>query len=532
MARGMSNLKQDLLEPGAYAVRPRHIELVETHISWVFLLDGEVYKVKKPVDFGFLDFGTIEQRRAACDAEVRYNARLAPQVYLGVVPIRRGEDGRCVLHGDGPIVDWAVHMVRLADEWRADQRLARGTLTTEDLDAVAERLAAFHASARHDAATASLGSPQAIAVNVRENFLQTRDDIAGYLRPAEADEVEAWQLGILRDQAALFGERASRGRVRDGHGDLRLEHLYFGPAGEVTIIDCIEFNERFRVGDVCADVAFLSMDLAWHGRVDLAERLLASYARHADDYDLYALVDFYQSYRAWVRGKVASMLTRDQGAPEALRARAERDARRYFVLALAADKKPLLAPRVIAVGGLIASGKSTLADRLGAALSAPVIDSDRTRKGMLGVAPTRAVSEPAWSGAYDPAFTDDVYNEVLRRARVVLASGRPVILDASFRSAAMRRQARELAASHGVPFHFVECAAAREVCRERLRQRARSAHVSDGRLDIFDDFAQHFQPVTELAAPEHVVVDTARPLDESVRRVAERVGTWPRGLVA
>ncbi len=343
------SLVSDLLAPG--------IELIETHISWVFLAEREVWKVKKPVSLGFLDFSEPPQRRAACEAEVRLNRRLAAEVYRGVVPITRGRSGRHRFGGDGEPVDWAVHMHRLDETARADRRLADGRLGALEVERIAARLARFHAAARADAETAGYGSVEAIAGNVRENFAQTRDSAAAFLTPAQAAETEAWQLRFLEHNQHLFAERAAAGRVRDGHGDLRLEHVYMSAGGGsggdgdgeddggVVIVDCIEFNRRFRFADVAADVAFLAMDLSWQGRADLAERFLAAYAHRSGDYGLYPLIDFYESYRAWVRGKVAVLLAADPHAAAAVRDRAAAQARRYFLLALASERRALLPRR-------------------------------------------------------------------------------------------------------------------------------------------------------------------------------------------
>jgi len=525
------SIRDDLLERDAYppGLARSAIELVETHISWVFLLDDDVFKVKKPVNLGFLDFRTPERRFRACEAEVMLNRRLAPDVYIGVVPVRRGERGRMHLGGDGPIVDWAVHMKRLPDELRADRVLDADLLAPARIDAIAATMAAFHADCRSDWFTARFGMASAIERNIDENFSQTEGAIEEYLKPAEADELRRWQRAFLRGYDPAFRMRAVQGRVRDGHGDLRLEHVYF--TGErVTVLDCIEFNERFRFADVCADIAFLSMDLASRGRVDLAERLLAAYAREADDFDLYSVVDFYESYRAFVRGKIAAMLAGDENLDDAGRRRAREDARRYFLLSLSADRRPLLAASVVAVGGVIGSGKSTIAEAIGPELGAPIIDADRTRKAMWGASATARLYEAPWSGAYDPLFTKDVYAEVLRRAGVVLDSGRPVVLDASFRSVEMRRAARDLAVRHNVPFLLVECRAPAALCKARLVQRQEQRTVSDGRLAIFDDFCARFQPITELSPSEHIVIDTSRPLEHSLQTLRQSLATWPRGL--
>ncbi|HEY1957338.1 MAG TPA: AAA family ATPase [Polyangiaceae bacterium] len=493
--------------------------LVTTHLSVVRVDEHDVWKRKRPLDLGFVDFRTVEARKAACEAEVELNARLAPDVYLGIVPIEE----------NGAIVDWAVHMRRLPDARRADVMLARGDLGHAAIERIAATLAVFHAHARSDAETARFGTRDAVAFNVEENFRQTEGFIGEYLSGDQARELRAYQRGVLRDREAAFDERVRRGRVRDGHGDLRLEHVYFEHP-RPTIIDCIEFSDRFRFADVCADVAFLSMDLAAQGRVDLAELFLARYARASNDYDLYELVDFYESYRATVRGKVAAILARDPSADDATRARAAREARRSFALAVAADRSTALRPSVVAVGGLIASGKSTVAELVASDTSAPILDADRTRKSMLGVAPTLPLPEKAWTGAYAPALTERVYAEVMRRADVVLRSGRPVVLDASFRSPALRRAARDLAARHRVPFRFVECRAPAEVCRERLAGRAREETVSDGRDEIWDAFAARWEPATDVPASEHIVLDTTRAEGETLANLRARLDGWPLGL--
>jgi hypothetical protein len=503
----MGNLKADLEAAG--------FDLIETHISWVFLGATEVFKVKRPVDLGFLDFTTLEKRRDACDAEVRLNRRLAPHAYLGVVPVTVDASGTHHIGRGGPIVDWAVHMRRLAIERRADELLLGGVLERRQIEELAAHVARFHKAARCDEETSRHGSVATIRRNVEENFEQTRESIVEYLTPNQSREIEAWQRDMLTDDAR-FAARVDAGRVRDGHGDLRLEHVYFGTDESITIIDCIEFNDRFRYGDVCADIAFLSMDLAWHGRVDLAEHFLARYARESNDYDLYSVVNFYESYRAFVRGKVASLLASDTEASAEARERARQEARRYFVLSLAYERPPLVPPRVVAVGGLIASGKSAVAATIGDMLAAPVLSSDRTRKRLMGREPTESMRSQAWSGAYSPSATEEVYGEIFRLADVVVSSGRPVVIDASFRTIAMREAARALAKHHGVPFLLVECGAPRELIEERLAARERAGlHESDARTDMLEEFERRFEHVDELPPSEHVRLNTSQSRTET-----------------
>jgi aminoglycoside phosphotransferase family enzyme/predicted kinase len=512
----MADLKRDLIDQG--------MELRETHISQVFLGAESVFKVKKPVALGFVDFSTLELRKHFCEQEVTLNRRLAPSVYRGVVPIAIDASGKHRIRAAGLPVEWAVEMRRLRDGDAADRRLQEGRLGRAELAGLAEQLARFHASARCDETTAHYGSTALIEANVRENFDQTRESAARFLGVSELAAVERWQFGFLREHAARFEARVRDGRIRDGHGDLRLEHCYLDGDGGTEIIDCIEFNERFRYGDVCADVAFLAMDLDWHERHDLSEGFLADYARAADDYDLYGVVDFYQSYRAYVRGKVSSMLEADASTGFRVHERAAAEARKYYALAAACTREPLSRPALYAVGGVIASGKSTLATQLAAAVNAPVIESDRTRKHLAGVDPLTPLSDAAFTRHYDERMTASVYAELLRRAETVLRSGRPVILDASFRDREQRAAVLDLARRCDVRFLFIECVVPPEVSRARLAARARGPSVSDGRIEVFEAFISSFQPVDELPEGKHVVVDTSRPLHETRARIAEWIG--------
>jgi predicted kinase len=422
-------------------------------------------------------------------------------------------------------------MRRLSDDDRADLRLLRGALSDADVDSVAEYLALFHSRMPASEIIAEFGSPERILANVRENFTQTRGLIEPLLGAERAREIEAQQTRFFEVHRELLLERVRKGNIRDGHGDLRLEHVYLREGDAPKVIDCIEFNERFRYADTCADIAFLSMDFERFGRADLAERFLAAYARASSDYDLYALIDAYEGYRAYVRGKVAAFLSEDGGASHEVREKARVDARQAFLLALSKGRPALLSPAVVAVGGIIASGKSTAAARIAGLMNAPVVDADRTRKALLGVPETAKLHDDAFCGAYSQGATDRVYEEIFRRASCVLASGRPVILDASFRSRALREGARSLATRYGVPFFFVECRVGREETERRLEKRAQSPCVSDGRREVLDAFVAQWEPTEELASAEHVVLDTSRPVEATMEELNRRLPAWPAGLV-
>ncbi len=506
-------LLEDLGRPDAYPPpRPATVSLITTHISWVFVTDHEVWKLKRPVDYGFVDYTSLDRRRHFCHEEVRLNRRLAPDVYLGVVPVRL-EEGRHSLTSNGTIVDYAVRMRRLPDAANAENLLRHGALTHGHLGRLAGRLAAFYASC---APGSRWGSLDVIRHNVEENFAQVGPFVGRFVERETFEAVRNWQLGCLSGHAHEFESRREQGRIRDGHGDLRLEHVYF-EGDEPIVIDTIEFNERFRIGDVAADVAFLAMELDARSRPDLAASFLAAFAMESEDYELYTVVDFYLSYRAWVRGKVASLLAADPSSGSEKAQRKSLEAERLFVLARAYSKPRLGMGPVVAVGGLIGAGKSTLAHALGRSLDVPVLSSDRTRKALAGVPPT----EQAPAEAYTAAFTGRTYDELFRRADVVLGSGRGVVLDATFRDGDLRLRVRDLAQRHRRPFRFVEASCDDATLRTRLRARAAKVSVSDATEDLLDQVRREFEPVTELAVGEHVPVCTTLPMLTQVQVVQD-----------
>jgi aminoglycoside phosphotransferase family enzyme len=385
------------------------VELRATHASWVYLAGADVWKIKRPVDLGFLDFTSLEARRRDCEDEARLNRRLAPSIYLGVEPVRRGPQG-LELGGAGPVVDWAVHMRRLPEEASAAARLARGALGPVELEALAGRLAEFHREAPE---TPAWGARARLRANVEDNFAGTERFVGDLLARETFEDTRAFQTRWLDENAALLEARVAAGRIREGHGDLRLEHVYFleGDAAPL-VIDCVEFAERFRAGDVAADVAFLAMELDLAPRPDLAAGFLARYAEASGDFDLYRVVDFYLSYRAWVRGKVAALVASDADAAPDVRKRKRVEAARDFALARSYAGQAIERPFVVVVGGMIGSGKSTLAAALGRALAAPVVSSDLTRKALAGLAAT----ERGGSDLYTEAGRARAYDELLRRA--------------------------------------------------------------------------------------------------------------------
>jgi len=498
MSSDTCKLVHDLLRPEAYGRGATAIvKLFTTHASWVFLVGDDVWKVKRPVNFGFLDFRKIDDRRRACEDEVRLNRRLAPDVYFGVEPVRQTSVGYAI-GGEGPIADWAVHMRRLPDEASARALLAQGGLDARALEQIAGVLAEFFGKTR---ATPEFGLRGTLVTNVEENFAQVEPFVqtfGGDLVDRETlEQVRAFQQDQLSRRRARFMARVSAEKIREGHGDLRLDHVYLLPDASggrrVVVIDCIEFNERFRCGDVAADVAFLAMELEAAKRPDLAAGFLARFAEASDDFCLYEVIDFYLSYRAWVRGKVAAFLVADPTTSLGVRTKEWEKARRLFGLARSFSGLPVDRPFLIAVGGVIGSGKSTLAAALGRALAVPVISSDRTRKALAGL----AASERAPADLYAPEEIDRTYGEVLRRGGKVLASGRGVILDATFAANRWRASAADLARAAEARFVFIEAQCAdRQILRARLAARRSRPSVSDATDAELDELLRRYEPLT------------------------------------
>ncbi len=486
----------DLSLPENVAEDATSIECEQTHGSLVFLTPTEVFKLKRAVDFGFFDFTTLAARLADCEAEVALNRRLAPDVYREVVPVFQDAIGYSLTR-PGEIVDYAVRMRRLPLRARADDLLRRDELTGVALDGLARYVAAFYRRSPRLPPAAS-----DVRANFEENFDQVRPFAGDILELEEFESLRDRQQQWLREKSDWISARPTV----DGHGDLRLEHVYFLDHGP-TAIDCIEFLDRFRIADPALDVSFFAMELYREGRADLAETFLASFAYESNDYDAYPLFDGYMSYRAFVRAKVAAFVASDANADTERRERKRAEARRQFALA-AQLLEPRSVGRVVAVGGLPASGKSTVGRMLRPIVRGPIVSADAARKFLAGAEPTDRLG----SDAYSEDFSARVLNELIRRADRALASGRSVVFDTTFRSSGAMQRVREFAERHGAKFSFVECVAPESVLRERLRNR--TGDVSDADESVLDWFLNRSDACCDTESMDVVRLDTTLPAAE------------------
>ncbi len=508
---------------GAYPDDPSAaagIDWVQTHLSQVFLTGERVYKFRKSVDLGFVRFTSRAERNADCLREVALNRRLAADVYLGVAPLRRaplriGPIAEMLAPGQAGAseAEHCVVMRRLPAGRDALSLLARGALTDAQIERAAGLVARFHA--QHN-----LGTPAPFAPEVwRQCCVGPVEDILRGLAEAPAGLFPSEALHTLSTRARAFvGAHADRferrrlaGRGVDGHGDLHLQHLWYErDDAEPIAIDCLEFSQALRRIDAAAEVAFPAMDLRYRGAMGAAERFLRSYARESDDFDLFAVVDYFASYRAAVRAKVASIAAGDAAIAASQRAHASQSARHHLELAVQLLVTPGTGALVL-VGGVVGTGKSSVAAELAESAQAVVIASDRVRKRLAGLAPTARAAAGLDAGLYDPARSERVVAGLLERAAPVLDSGRIALLDATWSRRSDRDRVRAFARERGVRACFVETRCAAPVALERLaRREAAGVDPSDAGPAFHAHSVARFEAPLEWPAGERWVLCTDR----------------------
>jgi aminoglycoside phosphotransferase family enzyme/predicted kinase len=511
-----------LLSPSAYphdAVSP---ELRQTHISYLLFAGDYVYKLKKPVNFGFLDFSTLEKRRHYCEEEVRLNRRLCSDTYLGVVAVGL-RDGSAVLEATDDIVDYAVKMRRLPDGGMMTPLLERGQIDQQAVGELARRIAAFHRDAEQNDEIDTVGGLATVKANWQENFEQTEPYIGRTITRSQLDDVRAFVENVVEGNPELFERRRLEGRIRDCHGDLRSDAVCFLPESGICIFDCIEFNERFRYSDVAADIAFLAMDLEFRGRHDLSDVLMTNYVAASQDGTLPMLMPFYKCYRAYVRGKVDGYQIDQPEIDRAQRREAGDVAARYFELAQRYATQ--LSPYTLFITvGVTGSGKSYIANALAARIGAALLSSDITRKRLVGVDTVERHWEPFEQGIYAPDVTERTYEALLTEAGEWLARGKPVVLDASF----LKREHRERALRHAFEadagFVAIECDVDDATVLERLSERSgETSTVSDGRWEIYQAQLTRREPIDELPTGTHLILEQDWPLEKQVDHVLAHV---------
>lgn len=495
------------------------IEVVETHASWVLLTGEHAYKIKKPVNLGFLDYSTLAKRRAACTEELRLSRALAPELYLDVVPIT-GSVRAPVMNGAGTPIEYALHMREFDRSQQLDALLAAGRLGERDMDTVADYVAAFHLGAPRAAAPGPYGVPAELQAAAQDNFATLAPLLAGHYAAALA-RVQAWSAAEYLRCRELMENRRAQGWIRECHGDLHLANLArYG--GRLLAFDRIEFDPVLRWLDVLNDTAFLVMDLLARGRRDLAWRFLNGYLQHTGDYRGLSLLRYYLVYRALVRAKVTLLKARQAGVAFGL---VPAEAERYLELASALVEPTQ--PRLVLMHGLSGSGKTWLSERLMTRLPAIRLRSDIERKRLHGLMPLARSGSAPGAHLYDVDTTAETYHELLALAEIGLAAGYHVIVDAVFLLRWQRRLFRELAARRAWPWVIVECRAPEILLRERLEARGAAANdASEAGLAVLD-YQLRSRETLDRREREHVIVVDNRTAPDPAA-VSARVLSWPQ----
>ena len=495
-APGLDRLIAALRAPACYPHAVGNVRLLQTHISCILLAGDYAYKIKKPVNLGFLDFSTLPARRFYCDEELRLNRRTAPALYLEVIPIS-GSESAPVLGGGGRAIEYALKMRRFRQNALLDRMAWRGALAPRHIDALALALARFHAGIARAGADREFGTSARILAPALQNFEQLRELVSAQRDLALLARLGDWSARAHAALAAVFEARKRDGWVRECHGDLHLGNIALLD-GVPTPFDGIEFSEDLRWTDVMNDIAFLMMDLFDHRLPRLAFRFLNAYLERSGDYAGLRVLRFYLVYRALVRAKVSCMRAHQPGMAARAKSEIDEEYRRHLYLA-----EQLAAPRqaaLLIMHGLSGSGKTTIAQGLLEALGAVRLRSDVERKRLHGLSAEACSGSALDAGLYAPGASERTYAQLAGLAREVLAARFPVIVDAAFLKRSWRERFADIARGAGAAFAIATCTASPATLRARVALRERSASdASEAGLAVLE---RQFATAEPLAADE------------------------------
>ncbi|MGE0605682.1 MAG: AAA family ATPase [Pirellulales bacterium] len=513
-----------MLDPAVYPHAAGPVEIIETHISWLLLTGPYAYKIKKPVDLGFLDFSTLARREHFCREELRLNRRYAPRLYEAVVPIG-GTPDRPRLEQPGQPIEYAVRMVQFPSDCRLDHVLQSGRLTSEHIDGLAAELARQHAVAAVSSADNAFGEPAAVWQVVANNLEQMQRRANDSQDQQRLQQLALWSQREFERRKADFALRKQQGSIRECHGDLHLANMVL-LENRVTLFDCLEFNDNLRWIDTQSDLAFAVMDLRRRGRPELAARLLNGYLEVTGDYRGLAVLPFYLVYRALVRATVAAIRACQPDVGESARGEAWSEFRDYLSLAESYANPP--PSWLLLTHGPSGSGKTYYTQRLVQALGAIRVRSDVERKRLAGLQASARTPPSDVEQMYGPATNQATYGRLLEAARQIVSAGFPAIIDAACLRQADRAACFALAADLKVPVCILDLRADHDTLRRRLQSRQEAGQdASEATLAVLEAQLANDEPITAAELPRTITLDAANSTDDSawigrVRRMCER----------
>jgi aminoglycoside phosphotransferase family enzyme/predicted kinase len=507
----LATLIQHLQSAVCFPHTTGEFEVFETHISYVLLTGDFVYKFKKPVDLGFLDFTTLEKRKFYCEEELRLNRRLAPKMYLAVVSVH-GDPEHPMVEGKGPLLEYAVKMQQFDTADRMDLVTARGELTASHIDQLAELVTGFHESIPVAGKDTHFGTLDVIHQRIMQNFEQVLQNTDDAEISSMCNQVRAWSEAALDKRQDLIAQRKQQGSVRECHGDMHMANIIL-PEGRPVIYDCIEFSDDLRWIDTISEVAFLYMDLDFHQQHKMALRFLNQYLSRNGDYGGLGLLCIYLVYRAMVRAKVNSIGAKQQAANRKIAAECVVTAKKYLALARNYIES-FASPVMMILHGLSGSGKTWLAEQLCESYGAIQIRSDVERKRLLGFSAETKTKSAVGKGAYSADMTSQTYQRLLDLASLVVQAGPSVIVDATFLKQCHRQQFKELAQLHNVPIVILDIQASENILRSRITKRAEyDKDASEATLAVLEQQFKSQESLTEDEEVHTIHIDTEKSLD-------------------
>ncbi|MGH1394359.1 MAG: AAA family ATPase [Trichormus sp.] len=496
-------LIQQMLQPGFYPHPVEEpIQLIQTHVSYVLLTGDYVYKLKKPVNFGFLDFSTLEKRQHFCQEELRLNQRGAAELYLEVLPITL-QDEQYILAGTGEAVEYAIKMCQFPQDTLLSSLFAEGKLNEADLEELGRVVARYHAKTETNDYIRSFGEVAQVRAAFDENYEQTEKYIGGPQTQAQFDETKAYTDRFFAEREDLFQRRIANNYIRECHGDLHLRNICLWQ-DKILLFDCIEFNEPFRFVDVMFDVAYAVMDLEAQQRPDLSNAYLNTYLEQTGDWEGLEVLPIYLNRQSYVRAKVTSFLLDDPSVPAAVKEEASKTAAQYYKLAWEYTKPKQ--GKLILMSGLSGSGKSTTAKYIARQAGAIHIRSDAVRKHLGGI----SLYERGGDDLYTPEMTQKTYARLLNLGIILANQGNTVILDAKYDKQELRQEAIAQAEKHQLPLQIIYCTAPLEVIQERLTNR--TGDIADATVDLLASQLKQTEAFTDREKPYVHIWDTTQPL--------------------